>query len=110
MLGLTGVEDFVRNNPVDFICTGEGRIDAQTLSGKLIQGVLALGRRHNIPVIAVCGQSEVPRSALRDHGFRDVLVVSDPDKSLSYNMKHAAALTRRAVREYFETLPMESDH
>ena len=101
VLGLTGVADYLKNHPVDFICTGEGRIDGQTLSGKLIQGVLALGRRHSIPVIAVCGKSEVPREVLLSHGFKEVLVVSDPEKPLSYNMKMAATLIRESVRDYF---------
>ena len=105
ILGLTGVTDYARNNPVDFIFTGEGRIDSQTLNGKLIQGVLALGRHHKIPVIAVCGQSDLARSVLRDHGFRDVLVASDPRKPLAHNMEHAATLVRDATREYLKALP-----
>ena len=104
MLGLTGVEEYLKKHAVDFICTGEGKIDLQTLSGKLIQGVLELGKRYKIPVIAVCGASEVPGEALKKHGFREVLVVSDPEKPLSYNMKEAAALTRDAVRKYFREI------
>ena len=101
VLGLTGMEDYLIEHPVDFIFTGEGRIDSQTLSGKLIQGVLALGMRHNVPVIAVCGTSEVPPESLREQGFEEVLVVSDPGKPLSYNMEHAAVLVRKSVRDYF---------
>ncbi len=110
VLGLTGVEDFVRNNSVDFICTGEGRIDSQTLSGKLIQGVLALGKHHSIPVIAVCGTSEVPREGLLNQGFKEVLVISDPEQPLSYNMKRAASLTRESVRDYFRGISEGRDH
>jgi len=110
VLGLTGVADYLKNHPVDFICTGEGRIDGQTLSGKLIQGVLALGKRHRVPVIAVCGKSEVPREVLLSHGFKEVLVVSDPEKPLSYNMKMAATLIRESVRDYFGGLSLGGDH
>ncbi|MEJ2585218.1 MAG: glycerate kinase [Robiginitalea sp.] len=110
VLGLTGVEEYLRKNQVDFICTGEGRIDSQTLSGKLIQGVLALGDRHKTPVIAVCGKSEVPVDQLKDQGFKDVLVVSDPEKPLSYNMKHAATLVRESAGKYFKALSRRGDH
>jgi glycerate kinase len=105
VLGLTGVEDYLHKYPVDFIFTGEGRIDSQTLSGKLIQGVLALGMRHNVPVIAVCGISEVSRESLQEQGFEEVLVVSDPGKPLSYNMEHAAVLIRGSVRDYLRGIP-----
>ncbi len=39
----------------DFIVTGEGKLDEQTLSGKVIDGVCKRGHAHNIPVIALCG-------------------------------------------------------
>ncbi len=110
VLGLTGVEEYLREHPVDFIFTGEGRIDYQTLSGKLIQGVLGLGMRHRIPVVAVCGKSEVPRDTLLEKGFRDVLEVSDAEKPLTYNMEHAGDLTRETVRDYFHGMAKRGAH
>jgi len=37
------------------IITGEGKIDAQTLHGKLINGVARSANKYGIPVIALCG-------------------------------------------------------
>lgn len=39
----------------DLIITGEGRLDSQTLSGKLISGVSKIAGKHKVPVIALCG-------------------------------------------------------
>lgn len=39
----------------DLIITGEGRLDGQTLGGKLIRGVCARATQHGIPTIALCG-------------------------------------------------------
>ncbi len=39
----------------DWIITGEGKLDAQTLSGKTISGVLASAQKQQIPVAALCG-------------------------------------------------------
>jgi glycerate kinase len=39
----------------DWIITGEGKLDAQSLSGKTIQGVLTAAQRENIKVAALCG-------------------------------------------------------
>lgn len=39
----------------DLVITGEGRIDAQTLTGKTPYGVLQRASRQNIPVIALAG-------------------------------------------------------
>lgn len=43
----------------DWIITGEGQIDSQTLSGKTIQGVLASAQQNNIPVAAFCGSVDL---------------------------------------------------
>src|SRR5205823_13729999 len=37
------------------VITGEGRIDAQTLAGKVPIGVARRARRHGVPVVAVGG-------------------------------------------------------
>lgn len=52
----------------DLILTGEGRIDHQTLHGKVPCGVLQAGQRLQIPVIALGGAVENPRE-LTDSGF-----------------------------------------
>lgn len=39
----------------DLVITGEGRLDAQSLSGKVPVGVASLARTRGIPTIAVCG-------------------------------------------------------
>jgi glycerate kinase len=49
---------FVKNNKVDVILTGEGKIDGQTSQGKVIAGLAAFGKKHGIPVIALTGELE----------------------------------------------------
>ncbi len=40
---------------VDLVFTGEGKIDDQTLQGKLIAGIAQAAREKNIPIVALCG-------------------------------------------------------
>lgn len=40
---------------VDLIFTGEGKMDAQTLQGKLIAGIAQAAQQNGIPVVALCG-------------------------------------------------------
>lgn len=40
---------------VDLVITGEGKIDEQTVQGKLINGICHRAKQFNKPVIAVCG-------------------------------------------------------
>lgn len=47
----------------DLVITGEGRIDAQTLSGKAPAGIAERARSRSIPVVAVCGQNQLSDSS-----------------------------------------------
>lgn len=49
------LDKVLTENRVDFIITGEGKIDPQTRFGKLPMRIAQLGLTHNISTIAVCG-------------------------------------------------------
>ena len=46
----------------DLIITGEGRIDEQSLCGKVIYGMKELGKKYDIPVLAIGGSVELENS------------------------------------------------
>jgi glycerate kinase len=54
---LTNLESKIRE--CDFVITGEGRLDAQTLSGKAVAGVLSLASEYNKPVVLIVGSTEL---------------------------------------------------
>ena len=104
VLSINGLSRYLSENPVDYIVTGEGRMDAQTLHGKFIKGVLELAGPYGIPVLAVCGAADISPEALKAVSSLTVLKVSDPSKPLAYNMENADRLTREAVKGFFESL------
>ena len=59
ILELSGVHKLLARERFDYIITGEGKIDEQTLNGKLLQGIINLGRRYDLPVIAICGKLDI---------------------------------------------------
>ncbi len=54
VIAWTGLEENIKK--ADYIFTGEGSIDAQTLQGKTISGILNLARLYSTPVIAFAGR------------------------------------------------------
>ncbi|MBN2794248.1 MAG: glycerate kinase [Clostridia bacterium] len=66
----------------DLVITGEGKIDHQSLRGKVIQGVLKRAQDFGIPVIAIAGQSET------SVGFRKSFSVVPAYCSLEESMKN----------------------
>lgn len=53
----------------DWIITGEGQLDGQTLSGKTIDGVLQSAKTRNIPVAALCGSVAVSADEIEVMGL-----------------------------------------
>ncbi len=39
----------------DLVMTGEGKLDSQTLSGKVIAGICKLAKQNRVPAVALCG-------------------------------------------------------
>ena len=71
----------------DLVITGEGRIDAQTLTGKTPYGVLQRASRQNIPVIALAGSVALDDSS----GFTAIRQITPPDMQLSEAILPAVA-------------------
>jgi glycerate 2-kinase len=63
----TRLEAFVQR--ADCIITGEGKIDTQTLSGKVVAGVARLAQVHQKPVIAICGTLELSAAQVQEAGL-----------------------------------------
>jgi len=99
---LARIDKLLESNSVDFIITGEGKIDNQTLRGKLIHGVCQLGKKYDIPVIVVCGVSEVNKKQLIQMGNVEVLEIREPSRPLSYSIENAAGLIELALAKFLK--------
>lgn len=62
----------------DFILTGEGKSDRQTLMGKVPEGILKRAQRRGIPVHLLSGAIE-DSSQLQEAGFSSVCSINDGD-------------------------------
>uniref|UniRef100_UPI00259BE2FD glycerate kinase n=1 Tax=uncultured Polaribacter sp. TaxID=174711 RepID=UPI00259BE2FD len=69
----------------DWIITGEGKLDHQTLSGKTIQGVLGSAKKQHIKVAAFCGSIDLNQDQLSKIGITH----SDDIMSLSNDFEDA---------------------
>jgi glycerate kinase len=75
----------------DLVLTGEGRIDAQTRSGKALSGILRRARAARVPVAAVAGSIEGPSGAyIGEEGFVAIAALEDGTGPAGAAMKDAA--------------------
>ena len=71
----------------DLVITGEGRIDRQTLSGKVLCGIASYCRKSKVPLIAVCGRLEIDEKEIQRLGIKKVYEISDEGMPLSVAMR-----------------------
>ena len=88
VLDLLGVEQTIASS--NLVITGEGRLDHQTLMGKVPSGVLAIARRYNIPTIAIGGAIEWC-DELRQSGFSTIECITPEGQSRAEAMVPATA-------------------
>ena len=74
----------------DFVITGEGSADRQTLMGKLPFGILQRAKRQNIPVMLIAGRI-ADEQLLLDAGFSHVACINPPGLPLEIAMQPATA-------------------
>jgi glycerate 2-kinase len=73
----------------DFVITGEGKIDGQTIFGKTPIGVAKTAKRHNVPVIAIAGNVARDSEVVHEHGIDAVFSIVPGVVSLEDAFKNA---------------------
>ena len=89
LLDICHFEEAIRE--ADLIITGEGRIDHQSLMGKIPGKILAKGIKHRIPVIAIAGCVE-DREILEQAGFKGIYAIKPKDMPTEIAMRPDIAI------------------
>ncbi|GAB4422816.1 MAG: glycerate kinase [Bacteroidia bacterium] len=86
---LTGLENHIQ--AADRVICGEGKLDSQSLQGKVVDGVAALCRKHGKPLVLFVGKCELDAAALRQAGIAAVYAIADEAADLADAMHNGAA-------------------
>ena len=89
-----------RLSEADLVITGEGRLDAGSLRGKVPAGILRLARELSVPAVIACGQAQPGL------GLADVSVVSMADR---FGAQTALSDARRCLVTLAEELAERAD-
>ena len=80
ILELVNFKEVIKDT--DYIFTGEGSIDGQTIQGKTISGVAKMAKLQQIPVIALAGRVTSEASNLYDIGVTAMFSITNEAKEL----------------------------
>ncbi len=103
ILELTGFDAQIKD--ADFIITGEGKIDNQTIQGKLISGIAQHAYKQDVPVIALCGALDSNIERIREIGLYAVFSIQSKSGTLKDALKRTPRdlmLTAFNVRRLLE--------
>ena len=86
---LVDLDEKIRD--ADLVITGEGKLDNQSLQGKVVGHVAEIAKEHGKPMVVVCGQDELSLHDKADSGMSNVLSILDRSGSESEAMEQAFA-------------------
>ena len=108
VLDVTGFDDLARG--ADWIFTGEGMIDSQSLRGKVVIGVARKAKRLGVPVIAVVGDIADDIDAAYDEGVTGIFSINRvavPYKEARLRAESDMALTMDNIVRFIKSVKGE---
>lgn len=100
--GYTHLEDYIRE--ADWVMTGEGKVDRQTLSGKVPMGVTELAAAYKVPVVVFCGQMGEGAELLYEKGVRAIIQISEPGTDIAVSIAQAPKLLAQSAEKFMKIL------
>lgn len=98
IMSIVGLKDKLKD--VDLVITGEGKLDLQTLHGKLIAGIAAIAKQNNIKTIAFCGLNELNQSQIAQLNLSDAVALVQDGATVEEAISNAKALLKDRVKAY----------
>ncbi|MGB2865004.1 MAG: glycerate kinase, partial [Sedimentisphaerales bacterium] len=84
----------------DWVITGEGSFDRQSLYGKVISGILKMARQTNTRVAVIAGQVNIPKDEYRNIGITAAIPAKPDDMPLDEALTNSRSLLGSAARRF----------
>lgn len=81
----------------DLVITGEGKVDQQTLKGKVVKGLADICGEYNVPLAVVCGSLQISARETRDAGVTYATSILNAPMDLDAALSQAGQLVEEAT-------------
>jgi glycerate kinase len=98
----SGLKDAIKD--ADWVITGEGKFDSQSLRGKVVSGVAQLTRQTSAKTAIIAGQLALSEKHLRDFGIDEAFSCMDSAVDEQYAIENAEALLADAAKRFAKKL------
>jgi glycerate kinase len=99
IMGSIGLEEKIRQ--ADVVITGEGCVDAQSFSGKVVGEILSIAKRHHKKVYILCGTSTVAFDDWREKGIGQLSALTECAPTQQDAIREPARYLPCAIRNLF---------
>jgi glycerate kinase len=103
---VSGIETIIKESGLaeeikdaDWVITGEGKFDSQSLHGKVVSGITNQAKKTKAKVVVIAGRVAVPEKDWRDFGIAEVIGLSDEKMDLKDAITNVRELLTEAVRK-----------
>ncbi len=100
MTQLSGLENLLATNTYDYIITGEGKFDHQSLQGKLIDGILKISKFRQSPILVVCGSSTLSETDIEGSSIKKIVPIVNSQRDLASCLAHPQRYITESICEY----------
>lgn len=107
---ISGVESLMKAGKLDFIITGEGSIDSQTMSGKLVKGITQKAKENKIPVYAICGINQLTLRETKQMGIKQVFSILEMAQSKEDSFINAPVYIKELSKKLYNVMKKELKH
>lgn len=98
VMQLTGLK--AKTEGVDWVITGEGRLDDQSLDGKVVSGVARLARASGAKVAVIAGACTLSDAAMSNAGIYRAYAANTNHRPLEEALAHAYEWAREAGKKF----------
>lgn len=99
IMEFSGLDHLVRQT--DLVITGEGKVDHQSVSGKVLDGLSRLCRNHDKALWLVTGVNELEAQKLQNLGVSNTISLVESGASAEYAMANAFPLVKSLMTDAF---------
>jgi glycerate kinase len=94
----TGLAEEIKD--ADWVITGEGRFDKQSLQGKVISGITKLAKSKGVKTGVIAGRVELSQKKWKHFGITDAVSVKKDTMNLDYSIANIKVLLAQSAKEF----------
>jgi glycerate kinase len=104
---VSGIETIIRESGLaeeisdaDWVITGEGRFDSQSLRGKVVSGITKAAKLSGAKVAVIAGRVALSKKEWQDFGITDTISTVDETADLTYAIANVKILLADAAKKF----------